>query len=46
MVNRYIPYAFMKAKVSIVILIYSASVFLVLPVGNVDLDMYTLIVYL
>ena len=36
----------MKAKVSTVILIYSASGFLLLPVGDVDLDMYTLIVYL
>ena len=29
-VNRYIPFVFMKAKVTIVILIYSASVFLLL----------------
>ena len=45
-VNRYIPYVFMKAKVSTVILIYSASVILLLPVGAVDLEMYTFIVYL
>ena len=36
----------MKAKVSTVILIYSASVILLLPVGAVDLEMYTFIVYL
>ena len=29
-VNRYIPYGFMRAKVSTVILIYSASIFLLL----------------
>ena len=36
-VNRYIPYTFMKVKVSTVTLIYSASVFLLLSVGDVDL---------
>ena len=42
--QRNIPYAVMKASVSTVILIFGASVFLAL--GDVDLDMYTLIVYL
>ena len=40
----YILYAFMKAKVSTVILTYNASGFFAL--GDVDLKMYTLIVYL
>ena len=44
--DRYIPFAFMKAKVSIVILIYSASFFFFCSWRCRSTDMYTLIVYL